>query len=162
MSQGPRLAVPALVSSCCLVLSACGGDNNASPGPARAPETTAAPKKPPTVNAARVESALLRNLRVLPLPAAPATLYPKGGGPPQQSQVGGGRLKVRSVTCPRGVPLQKGGTFSCDVAARGAGASVRVKQLDATGHRLGYTARVKSQATGIPVVTRLHGKIKIK
>src|SRR5437667_6427497 len=99
MSQGLTRAVglPVLVASGCLGLSACGDGKKSAPPSARAPETTAAPEGPPKLAAARVESQLKKILGALSLPAVPTTLYPKGGGPPQQSQIGGGRLKVRSV-----------------------------------------------------------------
>jgi hypothetical protein len=183
MSQRPSPAVPAprmalrpmrasglplLVVSGCLGLSACGDDKTAAPGTAapetaRTTETAATPRQPPTLNAARVESALRKSLHGIELPAIPTTLYPKGGGAPQQSQLGGGRLKVRSVTCPPAVPLERGGTFTCDVNARHADATVRVKQLNASGSRLSFKASIKSEvAGGIPVETELKGRIKLK
>src|SRR5437867_4039338 len=79
-----------------VALSACGGGNNKTQKPAGTTGTTATPKAPPTVNAARVEGALKKNLRVISLPAVPTTIYPKGGGVPQPSQLGGGRIKIRS------------------------------------------------------------------
>ena len=179
MSQGRRLAVPTLrralnsaravglsllVGSGCLGLSACGDDEEtAAPESARTQETAATPKAPPALDAGRVESALRKSLHGVELLAVPTTIYPQGGGAPQQSQLGGGRLKVRSVTCPAAVPLKKGGTFTCDVDAGDTGGTVRLKQLNGSGSRLSYKTSIESDVEpGIPVETELKGQIKLK
>jgi len=165
MSHGPRLAVglPVLMVAGALVLAGCGDDDDDSAEPAKAPETAQAPPKPPTVDDAQLESQLKKTLSVLQLPALPTMIYPRGGGPPEQSQIGGGRIKVRSVTCPPSVPLEKGRKFDCDVVVRKATASVTLKQLNAKGTSMSYTATVESEVTeGIPVTTKLRGRLKLK
>jgi hypothetical protein len=166
MSHGSRRSgLRQLVVAGCLVVCGCGdGDEATKPEAGQAPDTVAAPKAPPTLDEGKVESALEKSLSGIELPGVPTTIYPKGGGPPTQSQIGGGRLKVRSVSCPPDVPVEKGGTFTCDVDARKNSASVRVKQIDARGRRLSYTAKFKLEVeAGIPTVeTNLHGRIKLK
>lgn len=165
----PRLKPKAVASLLVLVatglgLAACGGGGNtASEKAATAPTTaTTTPSKPATVNAARVESTLKRNFRGIGLPAVPATVYPSGGGPPQQTPIGGGRLKVRSVTCPDNVPAQRGGTFDCDIDAGKTSATVRLTQLNDSGTRLRFKATFKSEMTaGVTGTTRIHGQIKV-
>jgi hypothetical protein len=154
-----------IVASGCLGLSACGGDDDSgSAETTRTPETAAAPPKArPVVDTAQVESRLEKILRGVELSALPATIYPKGGGPPEQSQVGGGKLKVRAVTCPSNVPQEVGGTFTCNVDAGRTSASVELKQLNETGTRLRYTTSIESEdATGIPVTTELKGRMKLR
>jgi hypothetical protein len=168
MSEGLRPAVPAplsaLVISGCVALSGCGEDGTADRAPATSEaKTTPTAKEPATLQTARLESLLKRNLRALPLPAVPATIYPQGGGPPEQTQYGGGHLRVRSVTCPESVPLERGGRFTCDVDARKATGGVRMTQLDDRGRRLRYRASIKTEAAGgIPVTTNLTGKLKLE
>ena len=146
-----------------LALSACGGgDKNTAEKSTGTTPTATTPEKPATVDSARVESALKRNFRVISLPAVPTTLYPSGGGAPQPSQLGGGRLKVRSVTCPKDIPAQKGGTFDCDIDAGKTSAAVHLTQLNATGTRLRFKATFKSEVTGgVTSTTRLHGQIRV-
>jgi hypothetical protein len=101
ISQGPRLALlMLLLLAVCLGVSACGDEDSDEPAGGGTPETTATAEEPPTLDAGRVEAELKRNLDGVELFALPATIYPGEGGPPEQSQVGGGRLRVRSVTCP--------------------------------------------------------------
>jgi hypothetical protein len=152
-----------LLVSLFLGFSACGDDDGDEPEASGPQETTATSDEPPTLDAAKVESTLKRNLDGVELFALPATIYPDEGGPPEQSQVGGGRLRVRSVTCPPDVPLERGGTFTCDLdARRGASGTVRMTQLDGSGKKLRFKATIESEAgTGIPVETELKGRIRV-
>lgn len=178
MPQGPRLAVPApprkssavraialavMVVSACLGASGCGGDDSGSE-PDRGSDTGTTPEAPPTLSAARVESAVKKALDGIELFAIPTAVYPSGGGPPQQSQLGGGRLKVRSVTCPPNVPLERGGTFTCELDAGDNDGTVRLRQLKRSGSPLSYKASIEPSdaGAGLPVKTELKGKIKLK
>jgi len=152
-----------LLLAVCLGVSACGDEDSDEPAGGGTPETTATAEEPPTLDAGRVEAELKRNLDGVELFALPATIYPDEGGPPEQSQVGGGRLRVRSVTCPPDVRQEKGGTFTCEVDARGgASGTVRLTQLNGSGTRLRFKASIESEAeAGLPVQTELKGRIRL-
>ena len=155
-----------MVLPAALALAGCGNGGNQAQKPAGTTPGTTTPTttqpKQATVNANKVEATLKRSFRGLSAPALPATIYPRGGGAPQQSQYGGGRIKVRSVTCPDGVPLQKGRSFSCQVdVAKGTG-GVRLTQLDGSGSKMRFKATFKSEVmTGVTATTRIRGQIKI-
>ena len=163
MRETRRAGLAAAATAVALMLVGCGGGDDDEPEKPEAPTgTTAAPEAPPTVDATKVEAALKRSLRVISLPALPTTLYPRGGGPPEQQDIGGGRVKVRSVTCPEDVPIEKGEAFDCEMDAGKTTATVRVTQLDNRGKRLRYKATFESEAEGIPVTTKLSGRITVK
>ena len=149
-----------------IVLSACGGSQPAaredsatqeSTTPTKPPVSTregTTPRKLPTLNTAQIESALKKNLHGLELPAITGTFSPSGGGSSQPVQIGGGRLTIRSVTCPPSVPQKKGQTLTCRVRTGKGFAMVRLRQLDGTGTRLSFKA---SGATW-----SVNGQIKLK
>ena len=160
-SRRPAMLVSLAVAAG-LALSACGGGDNQASGPTGTGTSPAAPKAPATVDATKVEAALKRSFKGISLPAVPTMIYPKGGGPPQQSQIGGGRLKVRSVTCPEDIPARTGGKFSCDIDAGKTSATVQLTQLNSTGTKLRFRATFKSEMTaGVTGTTRLNGQIKV-
>jgi len=147
----------ATVAAGFLGLSTC-GEESSTPTEAPAPTETATTEAPPTLSSARVEAALKKSLDGTELLALPATLYPEGGGPAQETEVGGGRLNVRSVTCPEDVHLEEGGTFTCEVNAGKQDGSARVTQLDSSGKRLRYRATFESSG----VETTVRGRARVK
>ena len=149
------------VTAAALLLTACGGDDggNAASESTAADTTTKAPEQPPVVDANAVEKQLKKNLKGISSPALPVPVYPPGGGPPTQTQLGGGKIKVRSVSCPEDIPAEKGGTFTCEVNAGKADATVKLTQLNDAGTKLRFRATLKSESNGVTSTTRLRGTI---
>ena len=151
-----------VVVSVCLGLAACGDDDSAAPDETAATEeqapgaeTAATEQEAATLDAAGVESALTKALDGVELIGAPVTFFPEGGGAPEEQQLGGGRLEIRSVTCPEGVPVEKGGEFSCEIEGNQDG-SVDVTQLDGSGERASYKAVFDLEQLGVK--TTIEGK----
>ena len=143
-----------------LMLAACGGGDEKTTAPAAEDTPAKAPEPPPTVDTEAVERELKKTLHGISLSALPVPVYPPGGGPPKQTELGGGKVKVRSVTCPKDVPAEKGGTFTCDVNAAKTEASVRLTQLNGSGTKLRFKATLESEmTTGVTQTTRLRGTI---
>jgi len=154
------IAIAVAVSIC---LAACGGDDDSGSEPAPESGGATTQEAAPTLNTARVESALKKELDGVELSALPVPVYPPGGGPPEQSQIGGGRVDVRSVTCPADVPVERGGTFTCDVDAGDNSGSARLRQLNDSGSSLRYKATFEgSDSQGISTKTTLKGKLRVK
>jgi hypothetical protein len=142
------------------VLSACGGDGEETTKPAAEEQPATRPAQPATVDSAAVEKQLKRNLKGISMPAIPVPVYPPGGGPPEQSQLGGGKIKVRSVTCPEDIPAEKGSAFTCDIDAGKTEATARLTELNNSGTKLRFKATLKSEvAGGVTETTRLRGTI---
>jgi hypothetical protein len=155
-----------LVVSICLGLAACGDDDSAAPDEtaatgeeATAPDETAATEEEATtLDAAQVESALTKALDGVELIGAPVTFFPEEGGAPEEQQLGGGRLEIRSVKCPEGEPVEQGGEFTCQIEGNQDG-SVRVTQLDSSGSRASYKAKFDLEQLGVE--TTVEGKTKL-
>jgi uncharacterized protein DUF4333 len=162
LGAGRAALAGALAVTVLVVAGGCGGagDDDGSKPPTSA-QTASVPEEPPKLAAARVESALIKELDgmkqlSIPLQGAPG------------ATLGGGRLEVKSLSCPNDVPVEKGGTFSCKFTGRESGGSqgtvrvkggtVRVTQLDSVGERFRYKAKwagAGSTTTVGPVTIRL-------
>jgi hypothetical protein len=178
MPQGRRLAVlpphtfraaraaaaSALVVGACLGATGCGEDDSGSERDEGSQPAAPAPEERPTVDAARVEAALKKELNGIELFALPVPVYPPGGGAPQQTEVGGGRLKLRSVTCPPDVPLERGGTFTCELDGGDSDGSVELTQLNRQASSLRYKASIEGSGAGdgVSTTTELKGKLRVR
>lgn len=155
-----RIGAAALATAVALSPVACGGDDEQETTAPAAEEAPArAPEPPATVDADAVERQLKKNLHGIEQSALPVPVYPPGGGPPEQSQIGGGKVRVRSVSCPEDIPAEKGGKFSCDIDARKTQATVNLTQLNDSGTKLRFKATLESEGSGVTTTTRLSGKI---
>lgn len=143
-----------LVVSVLLVLAGCGEEEAPT-----AEETADTGEEVATLDAAQVESALTKSLDGTELLGAPTTFLPQGGGAPEEGQVGGGRLEVRSVTCPEDIPVERGGEFTCEIDGNQDG-SVRLTQLDSSGEKASFKAKFDFQQLGVE--TTIEGKTKLK
>ena len=159
-SRATRSTVALVSVAVALVLAGCGGDGEETAKPTAEGQTTTKPEQPVTVDSAAVEKQLKRNLKGISMPAIPVPVYPPGGGPPEQSELGGGKIKVRSVTCPQDIRAEKGGTFVCDIDAGKTESTARLTQLNDSGTKLRFKASLKSEAAGgVTQTTRLRGTI---
>lgn len=161
MTQTTSRMLALAAISATVALGSCGGDDGEEPTEPAAQDTTPTqPEEAATVDAAAVEKQLKRNLKGISMPALPVPVYPPGGGPPDQTQLGGGKVKVRSVSCPGDIPAEKGYTFTCDVDAGKTDASVRLTELNDSGTKLRFKATLKSEIEGgVTETTRLRGNI---
>ena len=155
-----RSTVALVATAVALVLAACGGDDGETTKPAAEGQATTKPEQPPTVDSAAVEKKLKQTLKGISMPAIPVPVYPPGGGPPEQSELGGGKVKVRSVSCPEDIPAEKGGAFTCEIDAGKTEATARLTQLNNSGTKLRFKTTLKSEtAEGVTQTTRLRGTI---
>lgn len=166
-ARGPRAGLLLIgVLALAMPAAGCGDDDETTTEaePLAAEETTTSQAEAaPTLDAAKVEDALAENLDGVELLGAPATVFPEQGGPGQETEIGGGTLEVKSVTCPEDVTQEKGGEFTCELDGGKQDASVELKQLDDSGSELSFKAKFESPAgPNIPVETEIEAEIKLK
>jgi Domain of unknown function (DUF4333) len=150
--MGSRLAGLAFVGilgGVTMLAAGCGDEDT--------PEETPTVEETPTLDTAAVESALTKALDGTELLGVPGAITAPGAAP-QPTTLGGGRLEVRSLSCPESIPEEQGGTFVCEVDAGKQDGSVRVTQKDATGERLSYKAKIKAPG----VTTEIKGETKVR
>lgn len=145
-----------------MLATACGGDEANEDAGERTPagEGTAAPEEQPvSLDTARVERALTQNLDGVELGGVPVEIFDEPGGTPEQGELGGGQIDVRSVKCPADVPMEEGETFTCNIDGSPKG-TVRVTQLDADGKRVGFEAKFSQPDVGVD--TTIEGKTRVR
>ena len=148
----------------CLALAGCGGDDDGgetTATPEASSEEAAAPEEPATLDTAAVEDEFEKMLDGLELGGAPATIYPPGGGPPEEISYGGGKVEVKSVSCPDDVPLSKGESFDCEIDLSKGGGSAEVTELDDEGKQVSYKLDVTTEGCGVETETKLNGKLDL-
>jgi Domain of unknown function (DUF4333) len=152
-----------LVAAASLALAGCGGDDEETTTPAETADSEAAPapEEPTTLDTKPVEAQLTKTLDGLELGGAPATIYPPGGGAPEQVQFGGGKVEVKSVSCPDDAPLRKGASFDCEIDLSKGGGSAEVTELDDEGKKVQYKLDVETTSAGVSTETKLNGKLDL-
>jgi uncharacterized protein DUF4333 len=153
-----------LVASASLAISACGGDDDggdtaAEPEPAA--EEAPAPEEPATLDTKPVEAEFTKMLDGIELGGAPATVYPPGGGAPEEVEFGGGKVEVRSVSCPDDVAVERGESFDCEIELNKGDGSAEVRQLDSEGKKVEYRLEVTTTSAGVESETKLNGKLDL-
>ncbi|HEX6117503.1 MAG TPA: hypothetical protein VFY99_10410 [Solirubrobacterales bacterium] len=155
-----------LAATGALALSACGGNDDSDESDTAADTGTAseaapAPEEPPTLDTQSVEAELEQTVDGIELGGAPATIYPPGGGAPEQVEFGGGKVEVKSVICPDDVPLNTGESFDCEIDLNKGDGSAEVTELDSEGKRVEYRLNVETTSAGVSTETKLNGKLSL-